>query len=296
MKVKKKAREQTAMEKRNTSIVNFVLVALVPVLLCILLGFSLRQSNIENKENSFKKVKALEAERDSIKNKIGKLTGTFFKADTILNRFNRNDFKILEQSLKAADNPIAFNNWEIDRAERISKLRSSFRTVENDEDFKEEDDARATLDFGKKWLQAFSDTKDKELFAMKQIRQNEVGVQMDQLLQDQIDNLKKDLTAKDLEISKLEIKLLQSQGQKIQLEQGSEKDTKAIEKELEDIKSNNGKLKEKIETQVSRAEKILSDLKEKGIFRKTEEIQAFKKDLDEQLKNIRDELLELEIE
>jgi len=95
MKIKKKDKEPTAMEKRNTSIVTFMLAALLPLLLCSLLGFTLGNSKSTNEGNFHKQLGDLRQENSMLNMHIDSLGRIFSKADVLLNEFNSKNIEAL---------------------------------------------------------------------------------------------------------------------------------------------------------------------------------------------------------
>ena len=90
MKIRKKEKEPTAMEKRNTSIVVFAGFALIPLLLTFFLGYFMRNSKEASYDVLVQQLGKIEQERDSIlkdkeelKSAIIDLSKVFVKGDSI---------------------------------------------------------------------------------------------------------------------------------------------------------------------------------------------------------------------
>jgi len=275
---------QSGIEKRNVTITKFALFTLVPLLLCLLLGFSLSQSETQNKINFQEELSKLENEKKILEDDITQLKNTFFKADSLLKIFKQNDLVELEGSLRAQDNKIGLNNWDNQRKIKISNFETLLKLAIKPEMFNNNNQIQTVILHGKNWLMDYSSSKSTELYATKVNKEEALDVEMDSDLEANNQELRKQIFEKDLEIASLKNDKKQSGGN-LQIATSG----------MEDIKGAVLKTKEKINSSIEEIrEQIIPELKPQRWKNKNgEQIQLFKEKLEAKLTSITTSLSEL---
>lgn len=302
MKIKKKAREQTVMEKRNNTITQFVLVALVPLLLTFLLGFSLGKADDVNKANLLKQIENLGIQKDSIA-KVNQeliaqteaLMGVFLKADTLIDNFEDIKVKQLEDQLDAAaksdpiDRESAFSKWKDDKDASLRDLKNDIKFLgETHNYFRQIPALSELLESGKRWLEKYADTKGYELLEKMLKKKLQEGADISKDLQDQIDDLTMQLGLKDIELRQSQM----SGNDKV----GSIAEDKAdIQAKLDALTALNEQIKSNITGELDEIQAtLIPELKPGSWFNRNEdEINDFKQKLTTKLRAIERNAAEL---
>ena len=192
MKVTIKSKEPNAIEKRNTAITTFILVAAIPLLLMLLLGFGLGQSSEVNKKNLELQLKEKEEELEKMrlqfeasKKSFYELGAVFYNADTLRLEFNKDKVKKLEDALALAETEIDIHKWKNDLAKAIDDFKHKVDDVEKPLTFKN-DTLDNILSFGKDWLNNFAETKNMELFTKLLVKKQDTGNDINQDLEAQL--------------------------------------------------------------------------------------------------------------
>ena len=291
MKFKNKPPEKTAMEKRNTSILNFALVALIPLLLTLFLGFSLSKADRVNEENYYQKLKDLRTKHEGLIKGMEKVDTTFSRIDVLLKKFLKDDEALLEEGFNSIEDDIAFNKWNNKRTITKDNFHSAIKSIQAPSDIQNDQNLMDVLDFGKKWLVELSRIKSDELFSSVLIRKQQEGNQINSELLQQIQDLRNEMTEKNAKIIQLEGIVLTSQGSTgdMQVEKTD------IQEKYEKMIADNASIKTVIEENAKAIkEKILLDLKCK-IFNR-ENCDTQKKLIETKIDNIRIETGKLKVE
>lgn len=256
MRVKIKSKEPTAVEKRNTSMIHFVLVALFPVLLCLYLGFNMGHVEEVNNQNLIKKLEELSIKHSTLTKNLEALNVTFLTADTTLERYSKGVFKSLAREVEGIERESAFKYWDNDRTDFIDDFKHYINKVERPLDFKKEKQLNTLLEYGKKWMTAYADLKNDELIEMKLRRKQDLGFEINTDLEQQIQELRTQLSEKNNQISILE-KDLQLIGTL------KDRDLSDVEKELVQCRTDLQNLTSGYEEKVTgQTDKIFAELDE----------------------------------
>ena len=278
MKVRKKARGQTEMEKRNTSILTFVSFALIPLVLTMILGFSLKQTDVVNKDKLFQKLESLQAQIDDLEENNRNLDKVFAKADTVLERFVSKEIKVLEDDLKDIKSKIDLEEWEKDREEKIRDFKRNINRIEAPFDFSESLEKNRLLNFGKAWLEEYAEVKNIELYAKQLIREQEIELTESSELENQDQDLQIQLMQKNMEIAGLNREIETYKG-------NAEEDKTDFITKYQSLLSANEKTKTNINAEIKDIEdKILPDLR-KLVFKN--KFEKLKNQLETKINNIK---------
>lgn len=141
MEIKRKAKEPSPFEKRNTAILNFLLIALIPLLLVFILGFSLGKTGDVNTKVLTKQLEKKQTELDSIQNayyslveNISLVELAFAHIDSLVfdeKRLIAKGISDLEQRLNEIDDGSNNTPFEIWDGRRVSNF-NSYANLVND--------------------------------------------------------------------------------------------------------------------------------------------------------------------
>ena len=174
MKVRIKGKEQTAVEKRNTGIATFALVAVIPLLLSLLIGYELGDTDTVNKENLLveidsqqKEIASLTKEVEGAKKNLFIVNEIFSDADSVFKKLNTHDLKNLEQKLRDAESERDFDRWDNDNDQIEDDFQHDLERIIKPLDFDESTPIPFILQYGKRWLEKYAEAKAAELNLMK---------------------------------------------------------------------------------------------------------------------------------
>ncbi len=207
MKVRKKNRGQTEMEKRNTAITIFILFAITPLFLTMFLGFSLKQSEAVNKDKLFKNLESQRKKYDDLNQNIANLDSVFLQANKLFKQFKDEEAKNLKRELGDIEDKTDLNEWDKDREEKVNNYIRKINKVENSFDFGNSVEKNNLLILAKEWLKEFIEAKDNELYAKQLIKEQSLEIQdgsdleiLEQDLRMEIVELKNELKSKEKEL------------------------------------------------------------------------------------------------
>jgi hypothetical protein len=275
MKIKAKVKDDTAMEKRNTSIVIFTSVAIIPVVLTFLLGLGLGRGDTINTNNLHAQVRLLERQIDSLQQArqnysqdLILLDRTLFQMDTLLVEYKTSHFKELKEDLKAAEREREIDSWERDMEDKFDEFDHAVDRSGRKVEFENTAQMNRMLDYVKRWFTEIRRAKEDEFIATKDIVKRELGVEAsvineDKLkaLEDELDECEQKLYAKDNAISGLQKDLSQTQFLS-QKDIDDEKETiLELQGEIGELKSNALKASEDIVANLDAIRGELSSLK-----------------------------------
>ena len=291
MKVKKKEKEQTNMEKRNTAISMFALATILPLLLTLFVGFRMGQTREVNEDNFQERYSLLEDKKNALEHSIKDLNGTFSRANIYFEKFAKEETPKLEEKLDKAESELAISRWENDMGTSKDVFQHLIDTVGQkslDKDVLPE--INTILDHGKKWLNEFSEVKEDELNSIKRNKKNALGMTVTSDLEREIQELKSELTLKDVEIIQLKAALTQGQGKIEDVIDDVGGDKNKAEAELVALKGKTTGIYDKIivELDLIRSE-IVPSFEGQGFldFKKNKDkIEALKKELENKLNTI----------
>ncbi len=297
MKVKIKSKEPTAVEKRNTAITTFILVAAIPLFLSLLLGFGLGKTDEINKEIMVEKLEmteqkliALRTQFDEQRERLAELKTVFHKADTLLLKFNKNEVKKLEDQLALAESEFDFHEWENDCRRVLDDFATTNERVEKPFHF-ENDTLSNLLSFGKNWLNQYKEATSKMLFAKGLVKKQDTGKNINEDLEAKISDLNNQIALKEIIIAGLQNQLSMGTAKIDDVKSGSSQ----TETELTEMKQKAATTKEKINEEITWIrDNILLNMKGKGLLTKNEkEMQELKFKLETRLTAIQTQLIEL---
>ena len=302
LKIKAKAQEDTAMEKRNTSIAVFASVAAVPLIFTFLVGMGLGRGERTNTENLQDRVLLLERELDSLKHKqenadqdLILLERTLHNMDTFVMYYKNVRFSELNEDLEGVERDREFDSWERDMDDLFDEFDHTSDRFGRKVDFVAVDRMNQVLNYAKRWFREIRRAKEDEFLARKDIIRMELGVEASEINEDQImalkeklDECERELYSKDNAISGLEkdISLNQSSSAK-EIEDEREKITE-LEEEINELKGNADKISDGIIVNVDAIRGELSSLKgQKWMqIKKDDMIDPFKDKIEIQLKAV----------
>ena len=245
MKIRKKEKQPTAMEKRNTSMVVFAGFALIPLLLTFFLGYSMRNSKEASYDVLVQQLSKSEQERDSIlkdkeelKSAIIDLSKVFEKGDSIQESYSTG-FSELRSDLRDAisDAEIeAVEEWDEKRTREIKKFERALVDVEplTKNDNEQIGDIH---DIAIKWLKNYSSAVDKEFSSRKRYAENRINQGQQ--------------TSDEERLAELEDKL-----------EECEEDVEKLEEDLEDSKKDSGRDQNRLEEDLKKAEDTALEVKD----------------------------------
>lgn len=294
MKIKKKTKEVTAFEKRNTSIVVFSLVALVPLLFSFLIGFSVSKTSNSNNENLLNELDASNQKADSLdkryaqlESKMGELVALYSKADTMIDDFEQKKLKHLKSLLDEIEDgtdQTAFDRWKDDKEDVVYEFGRDIERLDKGTDFDDFPIMVELLDKTKSWLGKYAKTKGYELNERMLRKKLELGAGISADQDQEIENLKGEIRAKDFEIQLLKVSAANASGTAGQ----KEGDKAELMKQLIDIQSTSKTVKEEVTTVIDDIRKsAVNDLtKDRLLKNSTDNIKAFKDNLEVEIKKI----------
>jgi len=305
--INKRPKEPTALEKRNTSIVNFALVALIPILLCLLLGFSLgnadtvtrKQLNQTNQE-LLAKIESLEKEKAEMNDLIIKLESIFSKADTTFIKFDEVKVREITKSLKDIEGnkeevDYDLRIWEKEMEDDVDDFIRDIENIQLPSGLTENSSNNRILILGKNWIKEYAKTKQNELSAQMLLKKKDFGIEIVTNLQDKIDELKGDLIDKDFKLRQL-MAGEQKSNEKIN---NFRQDQSDAAKELDKLKQKNGDIKRSIMMDLQDLqENLLPTLTETGVLKckPKGDLEVIKDKLEAKLDNIDTASQGLEVE
>lgn len=260
MEIKKKKRKKTLIEKKQTSIINFVIFTFMISFVFILLGFNWGYSIDVNTENLQSKAKKLENENKVLTEGIFDLNKIFLEADSILERYPA-IFQDALSELKFAiseQNELAINDWEIKYGKRIKKFSLKLQEIETSRLIKD-DRLEAIHNKGFYWISKLLSAKSGELNARKLMGQLQIGQNTTIDFEERIQELKAENDKKDLKNTLLEAQLRQNGSQATTHIVAKEKDVSNCTLELEKLQKEFERYKAK---ELKRKQKIKERIKE----------------------------------
>ncbi len=270
MKVKKKQKEETAFEKRNTAISIFALVTLIPLLLSLFLGFSMGKADEVNKNILLKELDSLREANNSLKEDVRRIGKIFTDIDTLRLSFN-DDMEKLESELKA------IKDDEDDLLLRKWKRKQSQKTENYDEEFIDAKTKKIKnpllipiYQTCIRWIEDVVATKEDELFAWTLKQKQDIGTDIISDLEKRIQDLEGDLLIKETMIITMQASLGQNQGStQIQLD-NSAKDVKAIQDKYNNLIVGNLGIKDIINDEIKAINQDVFPKLKWGLFNKNE--------------------------
>jgi len=285
MIVRKKPQEETAMEKRNTTIVNFILGALVPLLLMLFLGFSLKKGTLQNEENLDQKFTALSKKHEALNQNIIELDTIFNRADALYKNLDQKDYDELVQQIAEIESAITLNRWNNDRDAKIDGFEHAINKIRDDRKLEHDDELQQLLVLSSKWLREIAKAKNAELSALKLIREKEI-TQKESVsssggadLQELVTELKMQLLQKDFELTRLG-------DSKADSETDAQETNSSLQRKYNKVLEGNKTVKANIEAELTAInEEVLPKL-EGGIFSK-DDIKKLKEKIKAKVDNIK---------
>lgn len=271
MTVRKKPQEETAMEKRNTAIINFILVALVPLLLMIFLGFSLKNGALQNEENLNQKFIELSKKHEALNQNIADLVSTFDSINSLVINLDKKDYDELVKQIAEIESEITLNRWNNDRDAIIDGFEHKINKVKDDRELKHDDDLQSLLILSAKWVTEIAKAKNDELSALKLIRDKELTLNASGTTADgtSLQELEMKILEKDFELKRL-------QDAKADNESDAEAANSSLQKKYEKVLEGNKTVKTEIETVLAEINEDIFPKLESGIFNKKELVKEIK--------------------
>ncbi len=295
MKVRKKPKEQTAMEKRNTAIFHFTLVALAPLLLALFLGFSLKKTDIVNKDNLQKKLNEVTQDYKQLNQQLFDLNSAFSQADQYQDKFINNDSEKLKNELKEVESQISLKDWERDMKDSLDRFKHEINQFDRPWDFKDNEQTTSLLRLGKKWLREIAKTKDRE-FLVRQVNHEQKILREEETISDdgtdlssEVQGLRMELMQKDFDIRSLNAELEDYQND-------AEEGEKELLNKLSKAKSRAEKAKADVTTQIDEIREALESLEGQKFLKlksDTKKMAALKNQLNLMVDKIERHLIEL---
>jgi hypothetical protein len=285
MVVRKKPQEETAMEKRDTAILNFTLAALVPLLLMLFLGFSLKEGSLQNEENLEQKFTTLTKKHKELSKSILEMTRVFYRADTLYNSLDKKDYDDIVKQISDIDSEIALNHWDNDRNAVIDRFEHVIDKIKRDRELAHDDTLQQLLVFGAKWLKEIAKAKNDEFSVLKLLRQKElkqaeiVNASGGTDLQAKVQELQMQLMQKDFELKRLEDSKAANEG-------NAASTNSTLQKSYNKVLDGNKTVKAEIEAELSKINQDILPKLEGGIF-KGDDVKRLKDKLKLSVDNIR---------
>ena len=243
-------KQHTAIEERNTAILNFAMVAIIPLLLTLIAGFALSEGRKVNEDRFHERLGALKSENAALKQMIADLGGVFDKADTLFTNFSTTKIDKLQRELSGVESEIGYNDWDRDVKDVVDEFEHYITRVERPLNFEEQEDLNAMLVLVKKWLIEYSEIESKALFIEKLNQKQSQGADISTELEDRIDELEQTLTLKEIEIIQLRGAMGQSSGSAKQKIQEKTSDNTELIQEITSLKMNAEQVNENIVTEL----------------------------------------------
>ncbi len=200
MKIRKKVHE-SPYEKRNTPLLTFASVAVIPLLLSFLLGTNLGKVTNVNTENMLQQINLLESERDSLqqvviqgRDQVNSIYSAFEQIDSVVEVYKEEVFKSLQDQLSTAQGELDLHRWENDMREQLDDFKHRVSEQTRRLEFDDNHALEGVISFANRWLGTYAQAKGTELFASKISRSVALGQAIDADLQTRIDQLQQDLT------------------------------------------------------------------------------------------------------
>lgn len=285
MVVRKKPQEETAMEKRDTAIINFTLAALAPILLMLFLGFSLKEGSLQNEENLDQKFTTLTKKHKALNKNILDMVGVFNRADTVYNNLDNRDYADLVKQITEIESEIALNRWDNDRNAAIDRFEHVIDKIRNDRGLAQNDTLQRLLVFGAKWLKEIAKAKNDEfsvlkLLRQKELKQNEIISASDGSdLQAKVQELQIQIMQKDFDLQRLKDSKATNEG-------NAATTNSTLQKSYSKVLEGNKKVQADIEAELSKINQDILPKLEGGIF-KGDDVKKLKEKLKLNVDNIR---------
>ncbi len=217
MKIKKKIKEENVLKKRNTALLTFAVIAIIPLLFSFVIGFNLGNSNTVNDANRGLQLIILQQRLDSVLSEqfeveegLNRLFKATVEADSIFEKFESEDFKDLEDRLDRSSDEVSIHRWNNDRETLEDDLATDIQRLRNHIDFSQNIKMDLIFDQSLSWLNENAAMKGEYLYSIMINKKQEMGVDVKGDLQskieekeDEIDELKSLLLGKDSRISGL---------------------------------------------------------------------------------------------
>lgn len=255
IKIEKKQKESTAMEKRNTSIAVFAGFALIPLLLTFLLGFSMSNAKSANHSKLVKEVTRLKNKADSLQREKAaiektaiKLSGIFSTGDSLLEDYKKT-LSLLKGELNDIEDIQGSEDWD----DKLRTAKSDFKDYTSEMRIITKNKnihLKKVHDVGLEWLGNFSNAKEKELAARRREIEHRISQGKISEAETLIAELEDKLEDKEKEIDDLKDDL------KYYTKESSE-DRKDIEEELKDAQKNAKEIKKDI---IKKVDEIRDDI------------------------------------
>ncbi len=275
MKVRKKGRETTALEKRNTAVAVFAGVAIIPLLFMLWIGYQLGDANKVNKDNlkaqldtKIAELEKAHADMAVFQQTVSELGYTFAKADSVYDKFRTEGLKKLNDQLKDAETESDFRRWDNDMDEGQDDFKHTIERIEKPLVFEEDSPIYDILENAKAWLVAYSKAKADEMYEIKLNRKNTQGIETASDLEKKIQELEFEIQKKDLTITNLKTQSNIKAGNELNKDKSNEKELTESQTAYLNVITSNREIKTAIETEISAiTEDIVPELR-REIFNK----------------------------
>lgn len=219
MKIQKKTREQTSLEKRNTALLTFSLFGVIPLLLSFFLGLSFGMTQTANTKNYQARIDRLDHQLDSIQrgqrnfqSRISGLDVALLSGDSLVRAFLK-EAQALGREVQAIEDEAEFPLWERRMETLFDKFKYDIDTLGDFQDLRQQPRLASILERNKYLMNEIAIPKKQELIT-KQLRKKEnIGLQITSDLQATIDELEENLRVCQDEKGQLMAEKSQSQSQ-----------------------------------------------------------------------------------
>lgn len=295
MKVKRNPKEETAFEKRNTAITIFILIALLPLLCMLLLGFNMGKADKVNNKKLFAQLDSLRNAHNTLKGNIKRVNTFFGDIDTLRTSYQKSMGRLESDliAIKEDEEGILMRKWEREYRKKDQYYEEEF--IDATTKKIKEPLLAPIFQKGKLWVEDMITAKQDELFTKKLKQKQTVGADIIDDLNNRIKELEGDLLLKQTLLISLQSQMGQSQGNsQIQID-NSDEDKKIIQDKYDKVLANNLKLKESIDIDLDDIKEEILPALRRGVFNGNE-FTTLKDRLENKVNNISIKLGELKTE